>query len=232
MYWTKTMKSVKANKFSIIGLTAAVATVMGCVPSPDPVYTQFYREAGAIADTGSFGNATLNNRLVMTGERQHTFNLANRFAEDVNSTVTFAFNSAQLDGNAQAVLRQQAGWIRQFPEIRFRVFGHTDAVGSNRYNKVLGLKRANAVVGYLSTLGISRSRLEAVVSFGETQPLVVTQGRERRNRRTVTEVSGFVKGHPTVLDGKYAQIIYRDYIASAVPPTQLTGSAVGELAAE
>ncbi len=64
-----------------------------------------------------------------------------------------------------------------------------------------------------------------VVSFGETQPLIVTQGRERANRRTVTEVSGFVGRHPTVLDGKYAQIIYRDYVASAVPPTQLSGGA-------
>jgi len=54
--------------------------------------------------------------------------------------------------------------------------------------------------------------------------LIVSQGRERANRRTVTEVNGFVKRHPTVLDGKYAQIIYRDYVASAVPPTQLTGS--------
>lgn len=208
----------------------AVATVMGCVPSPDPIYTQFYREAGALVDTGSFGNATLNNRLVMTGERQYTFDLANRFASDVDSTVNFAFNSAQLDGTAQAILRQQAGWIRQFPEIRFRVYGHTDAVGSNRYNKRLGLKRANAVVRYLSTLGISRNRLEALASFGETQPLIVTQGRERKNRRTVTEVSGFVSRHPTVLDGKYAQIIYRDYVASAVPPSQLTDTALGTVA--
>lgn len=224
------MKSVMAHKLSIIGLTATVATVVGCAPSSDPVYTQFYREAGALADTGNFGNATLNNRLVMSGERQYTFDLANRFAAEVNSTVTFAFNSARLDANAQAVLRQQAGWIRQFPEIRFRVFGHTDAVGSNRYNKRLGLSRANAVVAYLSTLGISRSRLEAVVSFGETQPLVVTQGRERRNRRTVTEVSGFVQRHPTVLDGKYARIIYRDYVASAVAPTQLSETSLGDVA--
>ena len=223
------MKSAMAKKISIIGLTATVATLMGCAPSSDPVYTQFYREAGALADTGNFGDATLNNRLVMTGEQQYTFDLANRFADDVNSTVTFPFNSSQLDGTAQNVLRQQAGWIRQFPEIRFRVYGHTDAVGSDQYNKSLGLKRANAVVGYLSTLGISRSRLEAVVSFGETRPLIVTQGRERRNRRTVTEVSGFVKRHPTVLDGKYAQIIYRDYVASAVPPTQLTETATGAI---
>lgn len=224
------MKSIMAKKISIFGLTAALATVMGCAPSSDPVYTQFYREAGALTDTGNFGNATLNNRLVMTGERQYTFDLANRFASEVQSTVNFEFNSAQLDGNAQAVLRQQAGWIRQFPEIRFRVYGHTDAVGSDRSNKALGLRRANAVVHYLSTLGISRSRLEAVVSFGETQPLVVTQGRERRNRRTVTEVNGFVERHPTVLDGKYAQIIYRDYIGSAVPPSQLTQTALGQVA--
>ncbi|MBD3663842.1 OmpA family protein [Sulfitobacter aestuariivivens] len=223
------MKSVIARKNSIIGLAAATATLMGCT-SPDPVYTQFYREAGVLVDTGNFGNATLNNRLVMTGERQYTFDLANRFASEVDSTVNFAFNSSQLDANAQAILRRQADWIRQFPEIRFRVYGHTDAVGSNRYNKVLGKRRANAVVAYLATQGISRSRLEAVVSFGETQPLIVTQGRERKNRRTVTEVSGFVTGHPSVLDGKYAQIIYRDYVASAVPPTQLSDSLSSEAA--
>lgn len=224
------MKTHMRTKMKLAGITAGLATILGCAPSSDPVYTQFYREAGALTDTGHFGNATLNNRLVMTGERQYTFDLANRFASEVDSTVTFEFNSAQLDGNAQAILRQQAIWIKQFPEIRFRVYGHTDAVGSNRFNQALGKRRADAVVGFLSRFGISRSRLEAVVSFGETQPLIVTQGRERRNRRTVTEVSGFVKRHPTVLDGKYAQIIYRDYVASAVPPTTLSKTALGEVA--
>lgn len=228
MYWTKPMKYQMRTKLKIAGLTAGVAALLGCAPS-DPVYTQWYREAGALTDTGYFGNATLNNRLVLTGERQYTFDLANRFATEVNSTVTFDFNSARLDGDAQAVLRQQAGWIRQFPEIRFRVFGHTDAVGSDTYNRALGKRRADAVVRYLGTLGISRSRLEAVVSFGETQPLIVSQGRERQNRRTVTEVSGFVERHPTVLDGKYAQIIYRDYVASATAPTALTETQLGEV---
>lgn len=228
MYWIDQMNSPMRTKLKIAGVTAGLAALLGCADSgSDPVYTQFYREAGALTDTGYFGNATLNNRLVMTGERQYTFDLANRFASEVQSMVTFAFNSAQLDGTAQAILRQQAGWINQFPEVRFRVYGHTDAVGSNRYNTALGKRRADAVVAYLSRLGVSRSRLEAVVSYGETQPLVVTQGRERRNRRTVTEVSGFVARHPTVLDGKYAQIIYRDYVASAVPPTRLTDTTLG-----
>lgn len=213
----KTRQTLPASLLAAaLGLTACTAT------STDPVYTQFYSEAGAIVDSGDFGNATLNNRLVMTGERQYTFDLANRFAQEVDSTVNFAFNSATLDAEAQSILRRQATWIRQFPEIRFKVYGHTDAVGSNRANQHLGKRRADAVVRYLSTQGISRSRLESVVSFGETQPLVVTQGRERRNRRTVTEVSGFVQRHPTVLDGRYAQIVYRDYVASAAAPSTLS----------
>ena len=214
-----------------VALVSSLA-LSACSTSQDPVYTQFYREAGSLVDTGQFGNATASNTLIMTGEEGYTFDLANRFASEVITTVNFSFNSSQLDSGAQDALKQQAGWIRQFPEVRFKVFGHTDAVGSSGYNKRLGLARANAVVRYLVSQGIDRSRLEAVASFGETQPLIVTQGRARRNRRTVTEVSGFVKSNPTVLDGKYAQIIYRDYIKSAEPPSQLTGITGADLRTE
>ena len=57
----------------------------------------------------------------------------------------------------------------------------------------------------------------------------MTENEERRNRRTVTEVSGFVRSHPSLLDGKYAEVVYREYITSAVPPTSLEGT--GGLAA-
>ncbi|NUH65912.1 OmpA family protein [Sulfitobacter sp. S0837] len=227
MYWIDQMTLMTASPLKLIASAAALAGIAACAPTNDPVYTQFHREAGSIVDTGQFGNATLHNRQVMTGEKRVTYDMANRFASEVRSTVTFAFNSAQLDATAQAILRQQADWIRQFPEMRFRVYGHTDLVGSNAYNRALGLRRAKAVVSYLSTLGISRSRLEAVVSYGETQPLIVTQGRERRNRRTVTEVSGFARGHGQLLDGKYAEVIYREYVASAAPASTLSSMATG-----
>jgi outer membrane protein OmpA-like peptidoglycan-associated protein len=129
----------------------------------------------------------------------------------VPTTINFAFNSATLDAEAQAILRQQAHFIRQFPEVRFSVYGHTDLVGSAAYNQRLGLRRARAAVDYLVSLGVERSRLDALVSLGETQPIVATQTEERRNRRTVTEVTGFVQNHPMVLDGRYAQIVYRTY---------------------
>ena len=201
-------------------LSAAALALMGCA-APQSGVNSFHREAGAIADDGQFGIATMNNTLIHTGAASYRISLARRFAEEIPSTVNFAFDSTVLDADAQAALRQQAHWIRQFPEVRFKVYGHTDLVGSQAYNRQLGLRRARAVVNYLVSQGVDRSRLEAVVSRGETQPLIVTEGRERRNRRTVTEVSGFVQRHPTVLNGKYAQVIFREYIASAQPASTL-----------
>lgn len=173
------------------------------------------REAGSEVDMGTFGNANMNNVLVMSGQRDYVIALQERFNQEVPDTITFAFDSAVLDDEAIRVLRHQANWIKQFPELRFKVFGHTDLVGSNSYNYALGQRRANAVVAYFASQGISRSRLEALVSYGETRPVVQTQNEERRNRRTVTEVSGFLRRHPTVLNGKYAEVIFREYIVLA-----------------
>ncbi|KAF0113990.1 MAG: OmpA/MotB [Rhodobacteraceae bacterium] len=176
------------------------------------------RELGSEVDKGQFGNATMNNALIQSGELSYTVALAERFAAEVPDTINFAFNSAELSDEARSILKQQATFIKQFPEVRFRVFGHADKVGSNGYNQRLGLRRAQAAVAYLTSQGISRSRLEAGVSYGETRPLIATNAAEVRNRRTVTEVSGFVKSNPLVLNGKYAEIIWREYITSGVRP--------------
>lgn len=172
-------------------------------------------EVGADLDEGGFGNPTAHNLLVHTGQLPFVVNLADRFVAEVPTTITFEFDSARLDTQAQGILLRQAAWIRHFPEVTFRVFGHADLVGSAAYNQALGLRRARAVVTFLTRHGVSRSRLEALVSHGATQPAVQTADRERQNRRTVTEVSGFLQSHPMVLNGQYAAIIHRAYVESA-----------------
>lgn len=202
----------------LLAATSMLALVAGCSQE------SLTREAGAYLDEGAFGNPTMNNTLVQNGERSYLVDLAGRFNQEVPDTVTFGFNSAVLDAEARAVLSRQAGWIRQFPEVRFRVYGHTDLVGSNGYNQSLGRRRANAVVAYLSSQGVDRSRLEALVSYGETRPVVNTQDKERQNRRTVTEVSGFVEDNPLIMDGKYAEVVYRNYYTESALPTKESGS--------
>ena len=191
-------------------ICSSVLALSSCAGS-----TSWFHEAGSFLDEGNFGNPTMNNLAIHSGEKDYVVNLNLRFSNDVPTMVNFAFDSAVIDAEARAILDRQADWIRQFPEVRFRVYGHTDLVGSASYNYNLGLRRARAVVSYLAARGISRSRLEALVSYGETQPLIATQDRERRNRRTITEVSGFVSRHPTILNGKYAEVIHREYVKSA-----------------
>lgn len=188
---------------------AALGLIVGLAACDDP------RPVGSHLDEGNFGNPTMNNIMLHNGELTYAQALNQRFSAAVQETITFAFNSAELDAAAQAALREQAAFIREFPEVQFTVYGHTDLVGSRAYNHRLGLARAQAAVNFIVAQGVDRSRLRAMVSLGETQPVIPTELEERRNRRTVTEVSGFVQTHPLILDGEYARVVYREYVGSA-----------------
>lgn len=214
-----------SSKFSrrFVALGLGISALSACTG------TQFNKPAGHEVDEGGFGSPTMRNMLVMTGEAPALTHMGGRFAAEVPTTINFAFNSAALGPKARAILDAQADFMRAFPEVRFSVYGHTDKVGSQAYNERLGRRRAQSAVNYLASRGVSLSRLEALVSYGETRPLVPTPTRERANRRTVTEVSGFVAGNPLVLDGKYGQIVYRRYVGSAAGPA--SGAAVGTAAA-
>jgi peptidoglycan-associated lipoprotein len=192
-------------------LGTSLLALAACGPS-------FNQPIGASMDDSNFGNATMNNSLIQSGDITYKQALAERFNGEAPDTITFDFNSDVLTPVAQDILMRQADWIRQFPEVRFRVYGHTDLVGSNAYNKALGLRRAQAAVAFLSAQGISTARLEAVASFGETRPVIQTQDPEERNRRTVTEVMGFDNNHPLILNGKYAEVIIREYVEGATRP--------------
>jgi outer membrane protein OmpA-like peptidoglycan-associated protein len=192
-------------------LLASAAAGLSACAGPDSTH-----QAGASLDEGNFGNPTMHNQLVQTGKISLASIMSRRFAAEVPSMVNFAFDSAALDEEARGILQVQAHWMRQFPELRYQIYGHTDAVGSDAYNNRLGQRRANAVRAHLVHLGVPRAVILATVSRGAHQPLVVTEGREPANRRTVTEIAGAVRRHPTVMNGQYAQIIHRAYIASAV----------------
>ncbi len=200
---TKTLPS-RRTMLMTMGSTLALSACGG--------YTiETGRPLGSDLDEGNFGEPTRQNIGVQNGDINYAAILGERFAAEVPTTINFAFNSAELDATARNVLTQQAHFIRHFPEARFSVFGHTDAVGSRGYNHRLGLRRARAAVNFLVSQGVNRHRLQALVSLGETQPIVATEMEERRNRRTVTEVTGFVETSDLLLDGRYAEVVYRTY---------------------
>ncbi|MEM9011867.1 MAG: OmpA family protein [Pseudomonadota bacterium] len=174
--------------------------------------------AGTLPGEETFGSATMQSMLAQTAylNTDLLLNLAETFRSEVPDTVTFDFDSSALRPDARAALDQQVAFMQRHPNARFRVFGHTDLVGSNAYNQRLGLRRARAVVRYLVSNGIARNRLDAVTSLGETQPVVDTEAREERNRRTMTEVAGFDFGFVgDGMDGKRTVIVYNEYVNDA-----------------
>lgn len=198
---------------------AMMGSTLGLSACGNIVFLPSEELGSGLDHNGTFGAPTRNNIGVHNGDIQWAAILGERFAAEVQTTINFAFNSAELDGAARSILTQQATFIRNFPEVRFSVYGHTDAVGSNGYNQRLGRRRARAAVNFLISQGISRHRLQALVSLGESQPVVATDGEERQNRRTVTEVTGFMGNNDLVLDGRYAEIVYRGYRSAGAGET-------------
>jgi outer membrane protein OmpA-like peptidoglycan-associated protein len=160
--------------------------------------------------TALTANARLQKAYGDLTERLRDLSIAFRAAAD--DTVTFDFDSARLTPAARAALDTQAMWLMANEGVRMSVIGHTDLVGPERYNDRLGLRRARAVVRYLVSKGVGRDRLDAIASAGESEPVVPTDTRERRNRRAVTVVAGLDRVYvgPN-LDGEYAAQIYNAY---------------------
>ena len=84
--------------------------------------------------------------------------------------INFAFNSAVLPDSAHAMIDVVAQVMKESPEIKVRVEGHTDAVGSADYNVSLSERRALSVGEYLVKVGVDPSRL-ILIGKGMAEPL-------------------------------------------------------------
>lgn len=91
------------------------------------------------------------------------------FETIVLKPVNFRFDRADFTEPAQQTLDGLARELAQYPGLRVLIEGHTDAIGSDRYNDSLAMRRANAVRDYLTKAGIDPSRLE-VQGMGEEVP--------------------------------------------------------------
>ena len=98
--------------------------------------------------------------------------------------VFFDLDEFSIRSDARPILQANARALAERPNILITIEGHCDERGSERYNLVLGDRRANAVRDYLITLGIAVSRIETI-SYGEERPFCEERTEEcwQLNRR-------------------------------------------------
>jgi OmpA-OmpF porin, OOP family len=99
--------------------------------------------------------------------------------------ILFATGSARIRPESTPTLQEIGAMLRDHPDLRISIEGHTDAVGDDAANQALSEERASSVRTYLvENFGVDSSRLESA-GFGETVPVAsndTPEGRQQNRR--------------------------------------------------
>lgn len=102
----------------------------------------------------------------------------------------FDFDSADMDEQAQAVIAKAVKTAMTTGYVKILITGHTDTVGTERYNMQLSVDRAKTVKDEMVRRGISGETI-AILGAGYFDPVVQTGPgvREPQNRRAIIQLS-------------------------------------------
>ncbi|MBD0831144.1 OmpA family protein [Aestuariibaculum sediminum] len=103
---------------------------------------------------------------------------------DYAKTILFDTGKSTIKAQSAQVLDDIVAILKEYPNAKFTVEGHTDSVGSESLNQKLSDARALSVKDYLVNNGVDEFRLSAE-GFGESKPIDTNSTREGRanNRR-------------------------------------------------
>jgi len=100
-------------------------------------------------------------------------------------SLTFPIGKAIIQPEYFGLLSRVQRGIREYPDAKITIEGHTDSSGDERYNERLSTKRAEAVRAYiLSNMVLATDQIDAV-GYGESRPVANNDTEEGRaqNRR-------------------------------------------------
>lgn len=108
--------------------------------------------------------------------------------EENFNAAEFKKGKADLSRDAEFVLHDLAKLMKQYPEMKLRISGHTSAEGDAKVNQKLSEDRAQAAVTFLvEHEGVEADRLEAA-GFGSSQLKNTDDPMAPENRRTEFEI--------------------------------------------
>ncbi|MEO8386241.1 MAG: OmpA family protein [Betaproteobacteria bacterium] len=104
--------------------------------------------------------------------------------------VLFEFNRAEVKPSTQSRIAELANFLKQYPDRRVSIEGHTDNIGSAAYNDELSLRRADAIKSQLVNYGIPSERI-STAGYGKDFPVAANDTDTNRaiNRRVEVVIS-------------------------------------------
>jgi OmpA-OmpF porin, OOP family len=101
--------------------------------------------------------------------------------------IEFDTGQATLKPESEAVLAEVLKLLKNQPDWKMRIEGHTDSTGTRASNQALSEKRAQAVVAWLTKNGVTAARLVAA-GLGDTNPIADNKTEEGRARNRRVEL--------------------------------------------
>jgi len=98
--------------------------------------------------------------------------------------VLFDTGGDTLKPGADELVSRLSQFLQNHPDIKVRIEGHTDSIGSDSYNEALSQRRAEAVASALQSRGVPAMRIQAV-GRGKSAPVAGndTSAGRQQNRR-------------------------------------------------
>jgi outer membrane protein OmpA-like peptidoglycan-associated protein len=104
------------------------------------------------------------------------------------TSVKFQTGSVAFTPESEPALEALVDLLRNYPQQRIRIEGHTDNTGPDSVNLRVSQDRAGAVANYLSARGIAMERL-IVKGYGASQPIDDNETEPGRSRNRRIEIS-------------------------------------------
>jgi outer membrane protein OmpA-like peptidoglycan-associated protein len=99
--------------------------------------------------------------------------------------VNFDFDKSVIRKTDDAELQQAVDFLKKYPGYQISIEGHTDSIGTDKYNQALSERRAAAAKAYLLKQGVVDSQRITSVGYGESRPIADNKTKQGRfeNRR-------------------------------------------------
>ena len=111
----------------------------------------------------------------------------NQLKLDIPSDISFDTGRSDITRNFAPVLDRFAAGLRDNQSTDVRIVGHTDNTGNDAINNPLSVDRANSTRNYLTSRGVSGSRIH-VEGQGSYQPIASNNTSEGRSRNRRVEI--------------------------------------------
>ncbi|MFH1025502.1 MAG: OmpA family protein, partial [Nitrospirota bacterium] len=99
--------------------------------------------------------------------------------------VNFDVDKFSIRKAAVAEMYKAVEFVKKYPNSEVKIEGHTDSIGTKKYNQKLSERRAKAVQNYLIHKGASKKTNISTVGYGESKPIASNKTAKGRaeNRR-------------------------------------------------